>query len=133
MIKMIQKNMNKKGFTLVELIIVIAVMAILAAIVIPRMTGVTASFKEKADLRTTEMLARQLQVRAQIGDLSNQASFAQVTGTVLGAGETTPVAKVSGNEFYYTYDGTNVVVKCTAAAATVDADNTITVSAAEIK
>lgn len=36
--KMIKKN-NKKGFTLVELIIVIAILAILALILVPSITG----------------------------------------------------------------------------------------------
>ncbi|MCH4888799.1 prepilin-type N-terminal cleavage/methylation domain-containing protein [Acidaminobacter sp. JC074] len=67
MIKKIQKNMNKKGFTLVELIIVLAVMAILAAIVIPRMSGVTDSFKIRSDERVAASIAREIQVMVQTG------------------------------------------------------------------
>ncbi len=33
------KKLNKKGFTLIELIVVIAILAILAAILIPSLTG----------------------------------------------------------------------------------------------
>jgi len=33
------KKLNKKGFTLIELIVVIAILAILAAILIPAITG----------------------------------------------------------------------------------------------
>lgn len=39
---------NKKGFTLVELVVVIAILGILAAIAVPRFTSQTAAAKEAA-------------------------------------------------------------------------------------
>ena len=42
------KKSNKKGFTLVELVIVIAVVAILAGILIPTFSGVTKDAKDAA-------------------------------------------------------------------------------------
>lgn len=48
------KRNNKKGFTIVELVVVIAVIAILAAVLIPTFSGVTAKAKDaaaKADAR----------------------------------------------------------------------------------
>ncbi|MFW6027084.1 MAG: type II secretion system protein [Candidatus Woesearchaeota archaeon] len=39
---------NNSGFTLIELLVVIAVLGVLAGIVIPRITGVTESAKERA-------------------------------------------------------------------------------------
>lgn len=44
------KKTNKKGFTLVELVIVIAVIAILAAVLIPVFTNIIGDAKEKAAL-----------------------------------------------------------------------------------
>lgn len=42
------KKMNKKGFTIVELVVVIAVIAILAAVMIPTFSGVTGKANDSA-------------------------------------------------------------------------------------
>ena len=47
---MINRN-NKKGFTIVELVIVIAVIAILAAVLIPTFSGIIAKANESADIK----------------------------------------------------------------------------------
>ena len=44
------KKTNKKGFTIVELVIVIAVIAILSAVLIPTFSNVTTSAKQRAAL-----------------------------------------------------------------------------------
>lgn len=49
MIKIIQKIKNRKGFTLIELIVVLAVLLIIAGIAVPRFTGVQQEAKIKAD------------------------------------------------------------------------------------
>ena len=48
------KKNNKKGFTIVELVIVIAVIAILAAVLIPTFTGVTERAQKSAALQNAE-------------------------------------------------------------------------------
>ena len=45
------KNTSKKGFTLVELVIVIAVIAVLAAVLIPTFTSVITTAKQSAKLQ----------------------------------------------------------------------------------
>ena len=48
------KKNNKKGFTIVELVIVIAVIAILAAVLIPTFTGVAEKAQKSAALQNAE-------------------------------------------------------------------------------
>ena len=45
------KKMNKKGFTIVELVIVIAVIAILAAVMIPTFSGIVAKAQQSAAIQ----------------------------------------------------------------------------------
>ena len=54
--EIMRKRMNKKGFTLTELIIVIAIIAILAAILIPLFLN----FRADAEFRAGKALARNL-------------------------------------------------------------------------
>ena len=79
MIQAIRKRMNQKGFTLVELMVVIAILGVLAAIAIPRFNESTAkanTARVQADLRTIDSASVQYQadngkMPATITDLQN--------------------------------------------------------------
>ncbi len=55
MFKLLGKN--RKGFTLIELIVVIAILAILAAIAIPTFSGITSEADAKVELANARNLA----------------------------------------------------------------------------
>jgi prepilin-type N-terminal cleavage/methylation domain-containing protein len=50
--KFFTKQMNKKGFSLIELIVVIAILAIIAAVAIPRFAQIQAKSEVRADAAT---------------------------------------------------------------------------------
>ncbi|MBV1757631.1 MAG: type II secretion system GspH family protein [Dethiosulfatibacter sp.] len=56
------KQRNKKGFTLIELIVVIAILGILALIAIPRFLGTLDNAKIKADNSTERIIQSAVQL-----------------------------------------------------------------------
>lgn len=56
--EMMRRKDNQKGFTLIELIVVMAILAILAAIAVPRFGDVLSNSKQKANKSNIEMIER---------------------------------------------------------------------------
>ena len=67
------KKLNKKGFTIVELVIVMAVIAILAAVMIPTFSGVINDAKETAAKSDAKAIYTQLAAYA--ADTDNDFDF----------------------------------------------------------
>ncbi len=68
---MIKLLKNKKGFTLIELIVVIAILGILAIITIPNISGFTDKAKETADIAAAETIAKAISILVAEGTISD--------------------------------------------------------------
>ena len=69
------KRMNRKGFTIVELVIVIAVIAILAAVLIPTFSGITTRAQESARLQETRNAMMNYLAQQENGVIANNTEF----------------------------------------------------------
>lgn len=61
-------KMNKKGFTLIEMLVVIAIIAVLVAIVIPTVTSATEKAKEAADAANIRSAIAEVTTKALSGE-----------------------------------------------------------------
>lgn len=98
-----KKLLNKKGFTIVELVIVIAVIAILAAVLIPTFSNVVDSAKETATLQEAKgTLDSYIGVMSSNGDSLPEGTVFVVFDSETDA-NTTPIAtnKIAGAYVYY--------------------------------
>jgi type IV pilus assembly protein PilA len=75
---MVNAQKNKKGFTLVELVVVIAILGILAAIAVPRLTGFTDEAKKSNDRELASIIAHSIQM-----EIAAETIVVGTAGTVL--------------------------------------------------
>ncbi|MCQ2016728.1 prepilin-type N-terminal cleavage/methylation domain-containing protein [Clostridium butyricum] len=106
---------KKKGFTLVELIIVIAVIAVLAAIAIPKFGAVKKDANLRADQANAKIIATAVATGISDGVISASDTVTAVSGDsykVYIDGQQIPAVKSeSGKTFYATYsNGSGVEV-----------------------
>ena len=89
------KKMNRKGFTIVELVIVIAVIAILAGVLIPTFSGIV----QKAQDSALQQEATALYKEAYALDLSD--------GKIDGKDKDAAITKVEDTQVKYAIDATS--------------------------
>jgi len=84
-----RKRLNKKGFTLVELLIVIAVLGIIAGIGINSMSGITDNVKLKADAENAKMMINAIEVQIIADDITAADGSTLITSDPITAAELT--------------------------------------------
>jgi type IV pilus assembly protein PilA len=111
----LKKKTNKKGFTLVELVMVVALIAILAAIAVPTVTNVISTANTNVDAsnaKTIELAIKTADAELQAGTWSLTRSGTVVTHSTLLVSEALthegitqlPTAKVTGALWRYDSD-----------------------------
>ena len=84
------KKMNNKGFSLIELIIVIAIMAILVAIIAPNLTKYLGKSKKNTDKKNADEIASQVQTTITDFETDKGSIFTgtNASGTITWSGKT---------------------------------------------
>ena len=105
---MIKRN-NKKGFTIVELVIVIAVIAILAAVLIPTFAGII----KKANLSADQQAVRQMNIALVAASATEKpADLDALVKTLADAGYNSEdsLIPVTKDHVFYWYKTYNTIV-----------------------
>lgn len=75
-----QKKMNNKGFSLVELIIVIAIMAILVGVLAPQFMKYIESSRQSTDIQSASAIRSAIEAGVAEGELTSNVTVS-ITGT----------------------------------------------------
>ena len=112
-----RKLMNKKGFTLVELMIVVVILGILVAVAVPIFSAVTKNARKKSCKANMRVIKGNIETYQSTGNNGEEVTFA--ADTVLST--TTPA------EFMKLFDNNKLPVCPTKKADGTDAAYTVTV------
>lgn len=77
--KINRKIRNNKGFTLVELVIVVAILGVLAGLVVPKLSGIVEDSKKRTDLANAKTIAGAVAVLMAQGDIKIGTSNKTIT------------------------------------------------------
>ena len=99
------KKMNKKGFTITELVIVIAVIAILAGVMIPTFSGIVETAQESAEMQKVTAAYKEAYALALTDDGSITADDFDTTKEAEGSAVVYEGITVSGYTFNLDDDG----------------------------
>lgn len=98
-----KKELNNKGFSLVELIIVIAIMAVLMGVLAPQYLKYVKQSKISTDITNAEEMATAINVAVADGANTSGADKATAPSNSAFGGSTEIVSKSSGTKVYAPY------------------------------
>ena len=102
------KKLNKKGFTLVEMLVVIAIIAILVAVIVPTVTSSTKKAKAATDAANLRSAEATLTIKILSGEITDTSSLSADAAGIANAA----TSKTDGGSFSATYsETTGVTVK----------------------
>ena len=106
------KKTNKKGFTIVELVIVIAVIASLAGVMIPTFGSIIDNAQESAEQQkvTSAFKEAYAEVLISDGEIKADETSSSYSGYTFKFGADAATCEITAGQatgYTYTYDGTN--------------------------
>lgn len=123
-------KMNKKGFTLIEMLVVIAIIAVLVSIVIPVVGNSTEKAKEAADAANIRSAIAEVTTKA-LGDGAASSKTVKMTQTTAGFASTdlTTIGGLSTEQFTTISNCTATATPYVTIAAAANGTITVTTSA----
>lgn len=126
--KRTNQRKRNKGFSLVELIVVIAIMAVLVGVLAPQFIGYVAKTRQATDVQNAQTLATEIGVKIANVEAGDDTTFTLPTANTWNKVDTTVVSavpvvknsKIAGAEFYYLVDIENIVHIAVSKAALTD-------------
>ena len=130
------KKMNNKGFSLVELIIVIAIMAVLIGVMAPQFLKYVEQSKRSTDISNAQSIATAIQADIADGKITTSQS-GDVTASTASALNEDPVirgtAGGAGGKFTFTADPATGIVRVNAGSYNLYPGTSATNGAAKYK
>lgn len=127
MIKKLQKRSNKKGFTLVEIIVVLVILAILAAIAVPSVLGYVNDAKDSKYIAEARSIYLVIQVEEAKVDADNKAN-GTTTAYDYGAIATTAADKTELGVTKISKTGDTYTVEWDSHTATIQKDKEVKIT-----
>ena len=119
LLKKLQKKSNKKGFTLVEIIVVLVILAILAAIAVPSVLGYVNEAKEERYIQEARSIYVVIQTEeAKATALNETVDYAAIATKAQQMTNLNPVTSITKEDDKYTIvwssdDGKNITAVLT--------------------
>lgn len=112
-----KKSLNKKGFSLIELVIVIAIMVVLVGVSVPVYFSYVEKAKISTDIQNAQEIAYAITIKAAAADSMTgivTSSKTEITATNISTISdlaSVPTIQVgSGNTWFYEYNGKDVTI-----------------------